>query len=118
MRLISSLVAVVALITILPMNNASQASSTGAAPTPTTFCERNPHTCGARGEIWQGLVQKARGAQGMAQTGWTAVKATDTWQSLAVSFRSVGRIERAHAALTAEQVEASFAGANRWRTLH
>jgi hypothetical protein len=122
MRLVSSLVALVALVVVLPMDSASQASSsgassTGAGPTPTTFCERNPHTCGARGELWEAMVRKARGTQALAQGGWTHVQATETWQSLVVSFRSVGRMEHAHAALTAEQVEASFAGANRWRTV-
>jgi predicted transglutaminase-like cysteine proteinase len=119
MRLLSSLCGLVAIVVVLPMDYPSQASNTqpSSAPAAATFCQRNPHTCGARAELWDALVQKARGTQALAQVGWEKVQGSETWQSLATSFRSVGRIERAQAALTAEQVEASFPGANQWRTI-
>jgi hypothetical protein len=127
MRLLSSLVALVMLFLVLPMDNPSHASRTGAtrtgwlaqtaaATTEVTFCDRYLHICGAPSEVWDIVQKKARGTQAMAAVGLERAQATETWQRAAASFRQVGKIQHAHAALTAEDVETSFAGANRWRS--
>jgi hypothetical protein len=127
MRLISSLAILVMLFLVLPMDNPSHASRTGAgrsgwlaqsaaAQTEATFCDRYLHICGAPSEVWDIVQKKARGTQAMAADGLKRAQATETWQLAAASLRHVGKVQHAQAALTAEDVESHFAGANRWRS--
>jgi hypothetical protein len=123
MRWISSFFVLVALIVAIPMDNTSHASA-GAkhraewlTRADASFCDRYLHLCGAPSELWDILEKKARGAQSLAKTGIAQVQATETWQSAVASMKNVGKVQHAQAALSAEDVEYNFAGANRWRNL-
>jgi hypothetical protein len=142
MRLISFTIAAAALVAVIPMgNDAGPGSQSGIksradwlARTDVSFCDRYLHLCGARHEVADILARKAHNAETLAVGGAQWVQTTETWRTASsfvasnvvatvagvVQFgrQSIGRtsqVQVAHGGVSADDVAANFANANRWR---